>query len=437
MKRLKKKTIIVVVWVIFALMAFMPVHLCLADPESAPDSPSWLSSFRLSGYATIACTFDENDQMAPMRDISQEFDGYDSHEPWTVDSRLGIQAHYQFSSKMEAIVQGVLRNQADLNFADSIESAFLGINPVPAVKLRAGRFAYDAFLMSDTRNIGYAYLWVRPPVEFYGWIPIFYIDGADAQWTINSSRSQWKVKAQAGRHNLDIKMGETIYEFETTDLLSFTVSRLSGPLELKAGYSTFSSNNEVPDFRELQGGLGSIADLTSGNYPGIHREALSLQREIAFEDVDISYATLGAMYDDGDWVVHAEIARSTSTSEILPHGTMGYIGVGRRIGDWTPYCIYSAIRAENDILHPRSDWSAIGQRALQEQAVSILNSTRMHQNTASLGIRWNFHYQASLKLQWDHTRVEKWGYGLWQNHPRLMTQTTDINAGTLSLEVIF
>ncbi len=36
----------------------------------------------------------------------------------------------------------------------------------------------------------------------------------------------------------------------------------------------------------------------------------------------------------------------------------------------------------------------------------------MEQDTLSLGVRWDLHSRAALKLQWDSTRVHDGGYGL-------------------------
>ena len=79
---------------------------------------------------------------------------------------------------------------------------------------RVGRINFDAFLMSDHRHVGYAYPWVRPPSEFYAWIPIFSMDGIDAAYNFQSKDARWRIKAQAGawkrahpdRQRLDLRL---------------------------------------------------------------------------------------------------------------------------------------------------------------------------------------------------------------------------------------
>ncbi len=401
-----------------------------------------LSKFRLSGYGTFSVPVDDRGNMAPMRDISQEPDEaltYAIDHPWQLDSRLGLQAEYRFSDKVDGVIQWVLRNQTDADLLDRVESGFIRAHLTPGIEIRGGRFAYDAFLMSDIRNIGYAYVWVRPPTEFYGWIPIFSVDGLDLTWHIDRSDAFWQVRAQGGCHRFKTSLGGDPYEFETSDLWSLTLSRQSGPFQLKVGYSRFSSNNEVGIFEPLLSGLEGIALATKGVVPSVAAEAEELRGELAFQGVDISYMTLGALYDDGRYVVQGEVARSTSTADVLPHGIMGYISAGIRLGDFTPFCMVSSVRAENDLRGAMSDWSAMGEVAqyLQSQSISIINSTRMDQRSVSLGLRWDFHNQAALKLQWDRTRIKSFGYGLWWRESTVLNHSGRINLGTISLEFIF
>lgn len=401
-----------------------------------------ISKFRLSGYGTLSVPVDDRGDMAPLRDISTDTGeglAYLVDHPWQLDSRLGIQAEYRFSEKVEGAMQWVVRSQTDPDLSSRLENAYLRVYFTPTVAIRGGRFAYDAFLMSDIRNIGYAYLWVRPPTEFYGWIPIFSVDGLDLTWHIERDNAFWQVRAQGGIHRFNTSFNKEPYEFETTDLLSLTLLRQSGALQLKAGYSCFSSNNEVGIFEPLLAGLDAVALAADGIYPTIAMEAKDISGELSFKDAKVIYTTLGFIYDNGRWVAQGELARSRSTSDVLPHGIMGYIGAGIRLGDFTPFCMISHIRAENDVRKAVYDWSPMGQSAMnvQSQANYIINSTRMNQNTISLGLRWNFHNQAALKMQWDATNITSFGYGLWSKKTTLLHNSSHINLFTTSVEFIF
>ncbi|SLM28820.1 conserved hypothetical protein [Desulfamplus magnetovallimortis] len=400
---------------------------------------SLIPNFRLSGYGTLAFTVDDREDMASLRDFSQKpDDAFNDDWTWKLDSRIGLQADYRASDNITFVLQGVLRDQVELTPRSSIESAYVNVKPSPWIDLRLGRLGYDAFLMSDTRNVGYAYIWVRPPTEFYGWIPVFSVDGIDSAFTINKWDAQWRIKAQLGQsRDVAFPMGDETYDFKTKYTYSFTLSRESGPFRIKAGYSQFIAKNEASPFAPLHAGLDAIAEETATFFPQISAEASDLRKNMSFKDIMVGYTTIGAAYDDGSWIAQAEFGHSSSTADALPLGDMAYLGVGHRFFDWTPYLLFSIVIPNNDKRMPVNDWSAIGQEDFYSQVLHFVNSTRLEQQTFSLGVRWDFHNKAALKIQWDTTRVEPWGYGLWWRDSEILTRSSRINVGTIGVEFIF
>ncbi|MBF0375972.1 MAG: hypothetical protein HQK72_00640 [Desulfamplus sp.] len=402
-----------------------------------------LSELKISGYGTISTSFDDRQFIKPARDIGQSSSRGIYRTDWTtlMDSRLGLQAHYRANQDLDFVVQGVLRDQAYVTFKNSLESAYFAFRPDSWIELRGGRIGYDAFLMSDTRNLGYAYSWVRPPIEFYGWIPIFHIDGADTTFRLNGEDSQWRLRLQAGEQGLIFPINSVDFDSSTTGLHAITISRQSGNIVLKAGYSKFSFKNEFELFSNLHSGEGYrgleqiMADSTLP--PEIIEEARYLHDNVTFKGVNVTYITFGASYDDGDWILQAEIAQSTSTAEVFSHGKMGYAALGYRIRDFTPYFIYSAIRAGNDVRQPLADWSALEESWLQSQSIGIINTTRMDQETLSLGVRWDFHLQAALKFQLDNTHYHSNGHGLVFCSEDTLLNDNRMTLGTISMEVMF
>src|SRR5690606_15470727 len=47
------------------------------------------------------------------------------------------------------------------------------------VELRAGRLGWDVYMLADSRDVGYSYLWARPPVEYFGHLHLSKLNGAD------------------------------------------------------------------------------------------------------------------------------------------------------------------------------------------------------------------------------------------------------------------
>ncbi|MES2126605.1 MAG: hypothetical protein V4463_04980 [Pseudomonadota bacterium] len=398
---------------------------------------------RLSGYGTAGLSWDDRRDMAPTRDISQlprdvsgGRAGYATAPNWRLDSRLGLQLDYRLAPEVELVSQLVLRDHDSATFNNSLESAFAGWRPLPAIDARVGRLPYDAFLMSDTRSLGYAYPWVRPPTEFYGWIPIFSVDGADLSYRFGTEE-RWRIKAQIGRSGFTVPMGTANYDFKSRDLFTLTLSYQMGPWRAKAGYSHFQVATEAPVLDPLRDGLGQLAQGTASLAPAISAEADDVRRNLMFKDARVGYQTLGLSYDDGSWFGQAEVGRSRSTTGILPHGAMWYAGLGRHWGDWMPYLLASSVRPAADVRGPAQDWSAIGQAGVQALALNVLNSTRMAQDSVALGLRWDVANQASVKLQWTSTHVQASGYGLWWRDLTLNSRPSRVNLLSLNLDFVF
>lgn len=381
------------------------------------------SALRLSGFGTLGYVRDNRPDMATARDISQHPDDSARTGPgWQVDSRLGVQLEYTFGPFVDFVGQVILRDQfkADLNSAT--ELAYVALKPGAGVDVRIGRINYDAFLMSDYRNVGYAYQWVRPPTEFYGWIPIFSLDGVDVAYTLRDDDVRWRFKAQAGHSQVKIPI-DSGYDFSAHSMLGASVSRQSGAWRLKAAYSQFRSPNEVPAFSALHQGLDQVV---AANLPRISAEAADLRSNVAFKDARIAYATLGAAYDDGVWVGQAEVGRTTATATVIPHGSMAYASIGRRLGQWTPSLTLSTSRPGHDLRSAANNWGAYN-GLLRDPAIQVINTTRIAQETVSLGVRWDFYSNAALKLQWERTRVKPSGYGLWWRDMAINEQSARIN----------
>jgi hypothetical protein len=63
------------------------------------------------------------------------------------------------------VVQAVSYYNHAGNYEPELTWAFISYAPVPDMKVRAGRLGWDVYMLSDSRNVGYSYLWVRPPVD--------------------------------------------------------------------------------------------------------------------------------------------------------------------------------------------------------------------------------------------------------------------------------
>lgn len=399
--------------------------------EAASELPPW----QLSGYGTLSYSRDDRSDLAAIRDFTQRpVQGQNTGASWRLDSRLGLQLAYRFAPRIEGVVQAVVRDQINNSVSNSVDLAYLDFQLAANRAARLGRIGYAPFLMSDHRNLGYAYPWVRPPREFYSWIPIFSLDGGELSHDFFHDDARWRLRAQFGRSGFDIPMGDDTFAFKADQLWSLALSHQRGPWRLQAGLSGFRSRDEASPLATLHNGLDQLAAL---NLPGISAEAAQLRRDTSFGGSRIRYYTLGAAYDDGTWLVQSELGYSQTSAAIVTASRSGYLAVGRRFGDWLPYLLLSASRPDKSALTAGSDWATIGQAGFQAIAYSVANSTRQDQETLSLGGRWDFDSRAALKLQWDRSRIHPQGYALWFRSLESNARSSTVDLFTLSLDFVF
>lgn len=389
---------------------------------------------RVSGFGTLGYTADTRSDMAPARDIAQLPEHSFSTGPgWRVDTRVGVQAEYSLLPAVDLVGQWVVRDEYRRDLNSVTELAYVGWRPDTLWDIRAGRINYDAFLMSDHRNVGYAYPWVRPPSEFYGWIPILSVNGLDAGYRFETDAVRWRLKAQAGSGStVAIPIGPG-YDLQALGLRGMSLSGQTDRWRFKLAYSQWQAADEVPAFAPLHAALDALA---RAGLPGASTEAADLRANLAFRDAHISYTTLGAAYDDGLWLAQAEWGLSTASSAVVPHGHMAYLSVGRRLGDWTPLLTLSTSRPGKAPRTAAGDWGVYN-TTLRDPALYVLNTNRIDQDTVSLGLRWDFHRQAALKLQWDQTQIRPTGYGLWWRDIAINADSSRIHLLSVTLDFAF
>jgi hypothetical protein len=309
-----------------------------------------------------------------------------------------------------------------------------GIPPKPEIDLRVGRLGLDVFMLSDYRNVGYAYPWVRPVMEFYSWMPVNTYDGIDGSYAFDAGPGRWRVKLLAGRSRTQTpsKINDQDYRLVFDPILGGSLSLENGSWRTKLSFVRIRFDTQPPT-GQLTDGLSAIAALP---LPAISSDAERLRSELIIEGSHSRYAAIGTSYDDNIWLMQTEYSVLSGGPASVPQGWRGYISLGRRFGDFTPFAVLARARPKDPRVDSNSDWSLLpGAPALQAAAMMAANAGRIDQRTASLGMRWEFSNTAALKLQWDNTHVEPYGWGLW---PRgNTTQSDTVNVFTTTVDWVF
>ena len=387
----------------------------LTGISSGASADEAINPWRFSAYGSLTYSRDDQDHLGFVRDLAQAAPRHagGSLRP---DSRMGLQVNYRINADTEAVMQAVAREKAAATLGNSIEWAYVAWRPSATWQARLGRVGADIFLLSDYRNLGYAQTTVRPNWEFYGFLPIYTVDGGDLTYKFDDNAVRWSLKAQAGRTGANVPVvGGDIYRLTARNFKNLTLTRETDQWRIKAGAATMTLDREAP-FSALTNELVGVA-ANPAVPANIRAEAADYFSEIRFKDVRINYLTLGAAYDDGLWQAQGEISKISSGTKILIPGVAAYAQVGRRFGQLLPYVGVSGFSPQYAAVQASNNWAPIGASALQAGAVRALNSTRIDQRTVTLGLRWDFHPLAAAKLQWNRMHVRDNGYGLWETSP--------------------
>jgi hypothetical protein len=408
----------------FSLRMLAAAALCAAGSAAWADSASG-TGLRLNGFGTlgVAQTFPGTD-WAYQRELSQPSPGNPRGLRADLDSRLGLQANWAMSRQWEAVAQVVLKPMAhEADTQESLAWAFVAFHPTPEWTLRAGRTSPDLFLLADYRNVGFAYPWMRPSVEFYGWMPVFALDGADVarQWTTGGG-VQWQAKLFSGRSRAtwasrhDDGDTKVIIDSLTGATLRAELQGVTVKATLARARSRPVNEGPVAQLWQL---LDQVAQVP---VPSLAGEAVALRDSFPLGAWVTNYGALGLAWDGNDWQWQAEIAKVTGNFA-SSNSSHAYVSGTYRSGKLSWFGMVGRVKPDHEPL-PVPNWAptlaplvgpvnaAIAQGGGMTASTSY-NLGRNDQGSVSVGVRWDLTPQMALKLQLDDVAVHAYGGGLW------------------------
>jgi hypothetical protein len=352
------------------------------------------SLFAFDGFGTLGMVHSSEDQ-ADFTSTDFKPNGAGFSHDWSadVDSRLGAQITANATSQLSATAQIIVEQSYNNSYRPSIDWANLKYQITPDLSVRLGRIVLPNFLVSDYRKVGYAYPWVRPPIEVYGTEPLIYNDGIDLSYRLHLGEVTSTLTGSYGpKYNIHFPGGLTAPArnlmgiFDRTEYGSalFNVSYVQARISLDPPIPLFDA------FREFGPQGVAIAD----KYEFVDK----LGQILAF----------GASYDPGNWLAMAEWIR-IDTRSFIGGSTGWYVSGGYRIAQFTPYLTYSAVTLATTS-DPGLTVAALppflaGPATALNAGLNAVLVSRPVQRTISAGARWNFAKNFDLKLQCDHIRL--------------------------------
>ncbi|HEY3697860.1 MAG TPA: hypothetical protein VGK97_00910 [Spongiibacteraceae bacterium] len=388
---------------IAAAIAFASMHSALSQADTSDQS---MFSFR--GFGTVGVVHSSEKGADYVGTVFQPNGAGRTHE-WdmNVDSKLGAQVTATFSDKFSAVIQAVSQHQYDNSYRPLIEWANVKYQATSELSIRAGRIVLPSFLISDSRLVGYANPWIRPPEEVYFIASITNNDGADITY-----------RSQIGDATNSL---QAFYGSNTTHAPTSTVkSKPSwglndsvelGSLTLRAGYISSKLDLNVRELEPLLSGLDQFGDAAVAfGFQSAGNQAHAMADKYSLSDIQVHIYTLGANYDPGNWFVMAEVAKFDAEG-FLADSKAGYVTGGYRFGKFTPYVTIAKVKSDSTTEDGISTAGlpgafADGATSLNAGINAVLPNFPKSQKSASIGVRWDFMRSADLKVQYDRLSLE-------------------------------
>lgn len=391
-----------------------------ATASHDPETLGWT----VSGFGTLGAVYSSNRHADYAGTVLKPNGAGHTHAVSTdVDSRLGLQVEAH-AGKWSAVVQAITEQKLDNSYDPILEWGYVKYQATPDLAVRVGRIALPVFLAADYRKVSYAYTWVRPPVEVYGFIPITNSDGIDLNW-------RWKVGNFTNATQLFY--GKTdVHVTDTATAHARAIAGLSHSVTHGAAHARLSvvtAKLHVDVLRELFQGYRQF---------GPAGAAIAARHEMLGKRV--TGTSLGLSYDPGSWFVQAEFGHMKTDSFFGNNNSM-YASAGMRQGAFTPYLSYSRVRTDTPV-DPGLPLAGLPAPAAAVAArlnagLGALLRAIPEQDAASVGLRWDVAANASVKVQADRVRPRGQSTGTVFNVQPGFQPGRAYTLGTVMLDFVF
>lgn len=369
---------------LLALLVLRPPHAAAQDEEG-------VSRLSFDVFGTLGLVYSSEDQADFVVDPTRpDGPGRSERASLDPDSVFGGQATLRATDKLTAVVQVVTHQRPDDDYDPELEWAYLSYRPTPDLTVRAGRLALPAFMVSEYRKVSYANTWIRPPIELYGMIPVFTVDGIDVSYRVHAGDWTDTFGLNFGQSETDLPRGLGTGAAERSWNLNATFQRggFTGRFAVAGADLSFD-----------------VFDPLFEGFRAFGPAGVAIAERFEIDDTPFRFASGGAEYDSGGWFSMAEIGWLDFQSA-LGERIGGYVTGGYRLGPVTPYATFSRTERLNDSSHPGLPLAGLPPAlapiaAGLNAALNNLLSGAPEQQSFALGGRWDATTGIALKLQVD------------------------------------
>jgi hypothetical protein len=392
-------------------------------------------AIQFDGFLTVgAATHDDENNNVYIGSLGDR--GITENVTFETDTRFGLQISSDIADNASVVAQ-ILGKGTNSNFNAVVEWAYVDYEFNKYISLRAGKVKQPVYLVNDYVEVGYAYPWIRPPVEvYYLNNPLNTINGAELLLSFPIGKGQLSFQPYVGSNRDDIPNSNGTGYFEAEGLLGIDI-KYAAPGFLIHG-SSFHCR-EVNTF-------GSFTALAPG-FGGSVNVDLNGQGKC---DVD----SVGLNLDLSNVVVYAEWQqRMTSDALSRPFGDTEawYVTLGYRMGKWLPHLTFASIDGKASTYYdPTTGAGAVtaGPGPTYTPGVDTFNFPVPIQTSVTAGLRYEVNDSAALKFEYSVVDVstdpidlananQGFNFGLFDTSFSVASPTEKVGITSIALDVIF
>ncbi len=412
----------------------------VSQPTLALESPG--PSYSFNGFGTMGAVYSDEDQADFVSSWLLQPNGAGHTSEWHtgVDTKLGGQINARFNDKFSAVLQVVVERQEDNAWSPAVEWANIQYQLNDNFSLRIGRTVAAAFMVSDTRLVGYANPWIRGPQELYQVVPITNFDGLDLMYELDFGNWRNTLQLTIGQTDQDLILKGELrarngFMFSNTLEYDYATFRLT--------YLTAHIDLDTPDSNALLSAYDDLGDALA-LIPGQEdaaAQASAISGRYALNDAPIEVYSAGLRLEPNNWLLMAEWARVTEANA-LQKADAWYITIGYRFASLTPYLTLAEVNGNTP---QESGVTTSGMPPPLAAATDALNNglnqllfqASHAQKSMTAGIRWDFHSNAALKLQYQHIDLDAKSAGRLNNVQPAFKTGGHINTFSAAIDFVF
>lgn len=366
-------------------------------------SESFAFTYSFSGFASFGA--------GHVSEPDLTFGDYDDHWGVDTDTMVGLQFQTPLWERLGLTIQGISRGYSYddhlSRYEPELDWLFLSYELTSNLRIRTGRLRMPHYLYSETLEVGYSYIWVRPPVDVY--TPALEsfrnFNGADITWYGDLSLPYLSDTAE---YELQLFTGVTHGKFlgnsvDVSPAVGFNILSNLRQLKLRYGFIALKAsidneglNQLIPLLNQASGALPPLADVAEG-----------------FSDDHewYQYHGLGLIWDWHQWTLTAERYYILGSGSGLSNEARGwYISLHRPFGMLTPYLVagtYSnhlqngasgALSRSFDLIPQGVDASLDQLRTAASTAIDVF---KVKERTYTAGLRWDVLANTALKMEYQ------------------------------------